>query len=96
MKKSREELAEGIISKLIDTFYDKKAKAYQDIMMKADPEIGKAANSLLKAKQNLKKRLMNWNKKHKAELDSLGIKPNKDGIISMDQIEKAIKSGKMK
>jgi|TARA_B100000287_G_scaffold327848_1_gene312320 flagellar biosynthesis chaperone FliJ len=96
MKKSREELAEGIISKLIDTFYDKKAKAYQDIMMQADPEIGKAADALLKAKLKLKDKLMNWNKKNKKWLDQMGIKPDRDGSISMDQIKKAIDSGKLK
>ena len=79
MKKSkREELAEGIISKLIDTFYTKKAEAYADLMYKADPAIGAATKRLQQSTKELKKQLMKLNKQNAKWMKDNGIGVDSD------------------
>ena len=92
MKSNREKLAEGIISKLIDTFYTKKSEAYADLMMKADPAIGAATKQLQQASANLKKQLMKLNKKNYKWMKDNGIRIDKDGNTNGDDLRAFIKN----
>ena len=91
MKKSRNELAEGIISKLFDTFYQKKAEAYIKLMHKADPAVGAAAEKLKKSKEELEKALVDLNKKNQKWIKKHGVGIGSDGLPKLSDIQKIIK-----
>ena len=92
MKKSkREELAEGIISKLFDTFYEKKAEAYIKLMHQADPEVGAAAEKLKKSREELQKALVDLNKKNQKWIKKHDVRIGSDGLPNLSDIQKIIK-----
>ena len=86
-KSSRDKLAEGIISKLIDKFYSKKAKAYTDLMIKADPEIGSATKQLQKSTKNLHDKLVQLNKKKAKWFKDNNIRVDSEGTPNIDDLK---------
>tara|TARA_Y100000034_G_scaffold136633_1_gene214262 strand:- start:1965 stop:2258 length:294 start_codon:yes stop_codon:yes gene_type:complete len=91
MSKAREKLAEGIISKLFNTFYTKKAEAYARLMMQADPEVGAAAERLQKATDDLKQKLVTLNKKNTKWIKKHNVRVDSDGLPNLGDIQKVIR-----
>ncbi len=91
MSKAREKLAEGIISKLLDTFYTKKAEAYAKLMMKADPEIGAATLKLQHATKDLKDKLMKLNQQNMKFFKDNDVKVDSEGFPNIADLRKLTK-----
>ena len=92
MKKSkREKLADGIIDKLIKTFYTKKADNALKKMGGIDPDLAKQAKRVQDATDDLKNSIMSYRKERNEFARKNGIKINSDGSLDADDMLNFIK-----
>ena len=97
MKKSkREKLADGIIDKLISTFYSKK----QDILLKKmggiDPDIAAQAKKVQQSQDALKKDLQQYKKDRSNFAKKAGIRVDSDGSLNAEDLLQWLKQNRHK
>ena len=97
MKKSKKQkINDGIIDKLISTFYSKK----QDILLKkmggVDPDLAAQAKKVQKAKDDLQKDLLQYRKDRSDFANKAGIRVDSDGSLNAEDLLKWLKQNRNK
>tara|TARA_B100000287_G_C20251981_1_gene630482 strand:- start:7 stop:294 length:288 start_codon:yes stop_codon:yes gene_type:complete len=92
MKKSkREQLAEGIMDKLIQSFYTKKHEFLMKKLGGIDPDLKKQAEVVKKATDELKKKILSYKKFEQDFYKKNNISTDSKGNPDVDQLVKTWK-----